>query len=116
MGLFGLVSFSAAQRRKETGIRKILGASWKDLAALFLRDLGRPVLLSNLVAWPAAFFLVQTWFREFAFKASVPVWIYLAGSAVGLAVALLTVGAVIAQRRLGIPSRSCATSDAAARA
>jgi len=92
IGLFGLAAFGTAQRRKEIGIRKVLGASPSRLFGAFAGEFAKPVFLSNLAAWPVAFFLARSWLREFAYRATLPVWIFIAGGAAVLAFALLAIG------------------------
>ncbi|MFN3388573.1 MAG: FtsX-like permease family protein [Allosphingosinicella sp.] len=92
LGLVGL-SLSAAQRRtKEIGIRKALGASTGQILALLLWQLSRPVLLANLIAWPAAWWLMRGWLNGFAERIALPLWLFPAAGLVALAVALLSVG------------------------
>jgi putative ABC transport system permease protein len=75
------------------GIRKILGASLSRLAALFFGEFARPVVLSNLIAWPVAYILARKWLQDFAYQTTVPFWVFMAGGALALAIAFLTVGA-----------------------
>ncbi len=91
LGLFGLVSFSTERRRKEMGIRKVLGANFVQLLGLFFRDFSWPVLLSNIAAWPIAFMAIQRWLRGFAFRTNTPIWIFIVGGVVTVSIALLTV-------------------------
>ncbi len=69
LGLFGLASFTAERRTKEIGVRKILGASRGKLVALLLRQTAWWILAANAIAWPAAYFLMQKWLRNFAYRA-----------------------------------------------
>jgi len=92
LGLVGL-SLSAAQRRtKEIGIRKALGASTRQILALLLWQLSRPVLLANLVAWPIAWWLMRRWLNGFAERIPLPLWLFPAAGLIALALALLSVG------------------------
>jgi putative ABC transport system permease protein len=92
LGLYGLAAFAAEQRTKEIGIRKVLGASVREVALLLSRQFALWVLLANVIAWPAAFFAARAWLRGFAYQAGNPVWIYAAAGGAALALALLTVG------------------------
>ena len=92
LGLVGL-SLSAAQRRtREIGIRKALGASTRQILALLLWQLSRPVLLANLVAWPAAWWLMRRWLNGFAERIPLQPWLFPAAGLTALALALLSVG------------------------
>jgi len=92
LGLFGLASFTAERRTKEIGIRKILGASAVEVAALLIRDYMKWIALANLIAWPAAFLIMKSWLRQFAYRAEPGLTLFLAATALSLAIALLTVG------------------------
>jgi putative ABC transport system permease protein len=92
LGLVGL-SLSAAQRRtKEIGIRKALGASTRQILALLLWQLSRPVLLANLIAWPIAWWLMRQWLNGFAERIPLQPWLFPAAGLIALALALLSVG------------------------
>ena len=91
LGLFGLASFLAEQRRKEIGVRKVLGASSGQVVGLLSKEFAKWVLLANLLAWPAAYLAVSSWLQKFPYRASVsPVPFVLAGVG-ALIIALLTV-------------------------
>lgn len=92
LGLVGL-SLSAAQRRtREIGIRKALGASTRQILALLLWQLSRPVLLANLIAWPVAWWLMRRWLNGFAERIPLQPWLFPAAGLIALALALLSVG------------------------
>jgi putative ABC transport system permease protein len=91
MGLFGLASFMTEQRSKEVGIRKAMGATGIKIATLFSRDFTRLVLISNIFAWPAAFYFINKWLQNFAYRIDFPVGIFLATSVVTFLIAIFTV-------------------------
>jgi len=91
LGLFGLSAYVAGQKAKEIGIRKVLGARVSKIAFDLSRDFSKWVLLANLFAWPAAYFLTDKWLRGFAYKIRLGVGPFLLASAFALTVALLTV-------------------------
>jgi putative ABC transport system permease protein len=97
LGLFGLASFTTEQRTKEIGVRKVMGGTVLDIVRLFTGEFSKLVLLANVIAWPAAYFLMDEWLANFAYRIDMSVLVF-AGSAVfALAIALLTVGIVSAR-------------------
>jgi len=92
MGLFGLVSFVAEQRTKEIGIRKVLGASIPGIIYLLTRGFCKQVLLANLLAWPAIYFIMGKWLQNFAFRISIGINLFIFAGTLVLLVALLTAG------------------------
>ena len=65
LGLFGLAAFTAERRTKEIGIRKVLGASTRDIVRLLVWQFSRPVILANIIAWPVAWWLMRDWLNKF---------------------------------------------------
>lgn len=91
MGLFGLATFTAEQRTKEIGVRKVLGASVGSVVALLSRDFLKPVVLAIVVASPIAWYLMDQWLQNFEFKISVPWWLFAAAGSLMTLIALATV-------------------------
>jgi putative ABC transport system permease protein len=91
LGLFGLASFLAEQRRKEIGVRKVLGASEGQVIRLLTKEFAKWVLLANLIAWPTAYLAARSWLQKFPFRTSIPPALFIAAGAAALAVAVLTV-------------------------
>jgi len=92
LGLLGLASYIAEQRTKEIGIRKALGASVLDIIRLLSLDFSLSVLIANLIAGPVAWFLMNQWRKNFAFRPPLPLWLFLAVGAATLVLSWLTVG------------------------
>ncbi|MBN1272990.1 MAG: ABC transporter permease [Candidatus Aminicenantes bacterium] len=90
LGLFGLISFIIKRRFKEISIRKVLGAQAAGIFALLSRELLLGILLSNLVAWPVAWYSLNKWLQNFAYRTSLSLWIFVSAGMSVLAVALLT--------------------------
>jgi putative ABC transport system permease protein len=92
MGLIGLAAFSTARRSKEIGIRKVLGATVASIISRLSMDFIKPVAKSILIAIPVAWYIIDQWLMEFAYRAEVPWWIYLlaAGTATGIALATVS--------------------------
>ncbi|MFC2156575.1 ABC transporter permease, partial [Acidobacteriota bacterium] len=91
LGLFGLAAFLAELRTKEIGIRKVLGASVGRITFLLSGEFIRWVLLSNLIAWPIAFYIMRKWLQNFPFRIDVSIWILILSGIGTLLVAFLTV-------------------------
>jgi putative ABC transport system permease protein len=106
LGLFGLTAFNVARRTKEIGIRKILGATVPKLVFLLNRDFVRLVVIGNLLAWPLAYFVMNKWLENFAYRISISPGIFLLSSLLSLAVALLVVGAKTVKAALVNPSET----------
>lgn len=92
LGLFGLAAFTAAQRTKEVGIRKVLGASVPQVAALLSKEYLLLVLIANLLAWPVAYWAMQTWLGGFVYRIDLHAGLFAFGGSVALGIASLTVG------------------------
>lgn len=91
VGLFGLISFSVEQRIKEIGIRKVLGASVAGVSVLLSKEFIRLVVIANFIAWPAAYFIMNKWLEDFAYKVQIGVSVFLIAGLVVLAIAIITV-------------------------
>ena len=91
LGLFGLTSFTAGQRTKEIGIRKVLGASVSGIVCLLSKELVKWVLMANLIAWPLAWFFLNRWLQNFAYRIDASIWTFILSTALALVIALLTV-------------------------
>jgi putative ABC transport system permease protein len=91
LGLLGLASFTAEQRRKEIGIRKVLGSTSSGLVVLLSKDYTKWVIISNLIAWPLAWYGMTQWLRNFSYRIEINWWVFLIAGALALAIALLTV-------------------------
>lgn len=92
LGLLGLATFSAQQRTKEIGIRKVHGARTGEIYFMLTKSFGMLALVSNLVAWPLAYFLLSKWMNNFAFKASQGFEVYLIATLSTLIIASLSTG------------------------
>lgn len=91
LGLFGLALFTTEQRSKEIGVRKVLGASVAGILALLTRDFLKLVLIAIVIATPAAWFFMQKWLADFAYRIDIQWWMFAAAGALAVAVAVLTV-------------------------
>jgi putative ABC transport system permease protein len=91
LGLFGLTTFAAEQRTKEIGIRKVLGASESKIFLLLSKEFMRWVLLANLIAWPVAYFAMNKWLQNFAYRIQIGIVAFLISGGTALLIAYLTV-------------------------
>jgi len=92
LGLFGLASFSAEQRIKEVGVRKVLGASIPQVLYLLTRDFMLLILIAFVIAAPGAYYLSNWWLQNFAFSVGMSVLTFILSGVMAMLVALLTVG------------------------
>jgi len=92
LGLFGLVSYTALQKTKEIGIRKVLGASSLEIIASFLLDFGYLILIAFLVSAPSGYWIMQNWLRNFEFKMTISPFTFVFALLISFVVTLLTVG------------------------
>jgi putative ABC transport system permease protein len=91
LGLFGLATFMAERRTKEIGIRRVLGASFMEIVVLLSKEFAKWVLVSNVIAWPVAYFIMNKWLENFAYRTGIGASIFLASAGLTLGIALLTV-------------------------
>ena len=91
LGLLGLVSFSAEQRTKEVGVRKVLGARVAGLIGLLLKDFTGLVLFANIVAWPVAGYAMHKWLDNFAYRIDLTVWPFIWAGLAAMMIALFTI-------------------------
>jgi len=90
LGLFGLVAFSAEQKRKEIGIRKAIGATVRDVIALLSQDYIKMVLLAFIISMPISYFLMTKWLQNFTYRISIHVWMFILAGGIAFTIALST--------------------------
>jgi len=103
LGLFGMASFTAEQRTKEIGIRKVLGASITNIIALISKDFLVLLFVSNLIAWPIAYYLMDKILNNYAYRTSITVWVFLVSGMMAVFIALFTVCIKIVKVALSNP-------------
>ena len=91
LGLFGLAAFMAEQRTKEIGVRKVLGATTASIVGLLSKDFLRLVLIAILIATPIAWYGMNAWLKDFAYKIDVPWWVFVLAGSVAVFIAFVTV-------------------------
>ncbi len=92
LGLFGLATFTVESRTKEIGIRKVLGASVASITALLSKDFLLLVLLAIFIASPVAYYFMDKWLQDFAYRISISWWVFAAAGGLAVLIAFLTVG------------------------
>jgi putative ABC transport system permease protein len=91
LGLFGLVSFVSENKTKEIGIRKVLGASVRNVVSTLTKDFVVWTVLANIIAWPIAYFVMNKWLHDFAYRIEISWWVFVLSGGVTLLIVLLTV-------------------------
>ena len=92
LGLVGLSSYSAEEKTKEIGIRKVLGASPWKIVSLFSMNFAKLVILANAVAWPTAYVVMQRWLQDYAYRTTIGIGVFVLAGCLGLFIAILSVG------------------------
>ena len=91
LGLLALSAFMTAKRTRETGIRRVMGASQNQILYLFLLQFSKWVLISNIIAWPVAFFAMKNWLQNFTYRIEFPFWTFMLSLLLSLSIAVITV-------------------------
>jgi putative ABC transport system permease protein len=109
LGLFGLVTFTAEQRIKEIGIRKVLGASVPGIVRMLSKDFLILVLIASLIAFPVAWWAMNKWLGDFAYRVDIGWWVFVVAGVVALVIALLTVSFQAIKAAIANPVKSLRT-------
>jgi putative ABC transport system permease protein len=109
MGLFGLVAFTTQRRTKEIGIRKVLGASVTQIVNLLSKDFLKLVILGIIIASPIAYWAMNKWLQDFAYRVDISWWIFALAGIVAIVIALLTVSYQSIKAALANPVKSLRT-------
>jgi putative ABC transport system permease protein len=109
LGLFGLATYAAEQRRKEIGVRKVLGATVSQLTQLLSTEFLKLVLIASLIAFPVAWWAMNQWLQSFAYRIDISWWIFAIAGFAALMVALLTVSFQAIKAAIANPVKSLRT-------
>ena len=109
LGLFGLAAFTAQQRTKEIGVRKVLGASVGSIVALLATDFLKLVVIAILIASPIAWWAMHKWLQSFAYQINIPIWVFVVAGALALLIAFITVSFQSVRAALMDPVKSLRT-------
>ncbi|MGA9291718.1 MAG: FtsX-like permease family protein, partial [Ignavibacteriaceae bacterium] len=91
LGLLGLTAFTAEQRKKEIGIRKVLGATVANIVAMLSKEYLLLIAAANLIAWPVSYYIMNMWLEDFAYKTDISLGVFLVSGLLVLVIALITV-------------------------
>ncbi|MEK7256791.1 MAG: FtsX-like permease family protein, partial [Bacteroidota bacterium] len=106
LGLFGLARFVAQQRVKEIGVRKVLGATTPGIVGLLSKDFLKLVIVALVVASPVAWYFMNKWLENFAYRIDIQWWVFVAAGAAAVAIAFLTVSFQSVRAALANPVES----------
>ncbi|HET9430842.1 MAG TPA: FtsX-like permease family protein, partial [Chitinophagaceae bacterium] len=109
MGLFGLAMFTAEQRRKEIGIRKVLGASVTGIASLVSKDFLKLVSLAFIMASPVAWFIMNKWLQDFAYRTNISWIVFVLTALIAISIALFTISFQAIKAAVANPVKSLRT-------
>ncbi len=106
LGLFGLASFVAEQRKKEIGVRKVLGASVVDLWQMLLKEFTQLVAISCGIAIPLAWYYLHEWLQHYSYKTTMSWWIFIVSDAGALLITVITVSYQAIKAAMANPVKS----------
>jgi putative ABC transport system permease protein len=109
LGLFGLATYAAEQRTKEIGIRKVLGATVSNIAAMLSKDFLKLVIIAAIITFPVAGWVMNKWLQDFAYRINISWWIFLVAGLVAVVIALLTIGFQAIKAAVSNPVKSLRT-------
>ena len=109
LGLFGLATFSAEQRTKEIGIRKVLGASVQSIVALLSKEFLLLVLIAIVIATPLAWWAMNKWLQDFAYRTTIQWWVFVIAAIIAILIALITISSQAIKAALTNPVKNLRT-------
>ena len=109
MGLLGLIAFIAQQKTKEIGIRKVLGASISEIVQMLARDFVMVIVIAMLIATPVAWYFMNKWLQDFAYKIEIPWGVFIVSGGMALVIALFTMGFQAVKAAVANPAQSLRT-------
>jgi len=109
LGLFGLATFTAEQRTKEIGVRKVLGASASNIVALLSSNFLKPIMLAFLIAFPVAWYAMNNWLQGYAYKIDIGWWMFALAGLLTVCIALATVSYQSIKAAIANPVKSLRT-------
>jgi putative ABC transport system permease protein len=106
LGLFALVAYAAEQRTKEIGIRKVLGATVRNITTMLSMDFLKLVCIASVIAFPLAWWAMHTWLNDFAYRTSISWWVFAIAGALAVLIAIVTVSFQAIKAALANPVNS----------
>lgn len=106
LGLFGLITFTTEQRRKEIGIRKVLGGSVSGIVVLLAKNLLILIVVAAVIATPLAWYAMDSWLQEFAYHIEIGAWVFILAGVSAVVVAMVTVSTQAARSALANPTEA----------
>ncbi len=108
-GLFGLIAYASEKRRKEIGIRKVMGASVAQITMLLSKDFLSLVLIAFIIASPIAWFAMHRWLQGFAYKITIEWWVFALAGMLAILIALITISFQAIKAAIANPVKSLRT-------
>ncbi len=109
LGLYGLVAFMAVQRKKEIGIRKVLGAPVRDIVVMLSKEFTILILIAFLIASPIAWYYMHQWLQQYTYRITIDIWFFAGTILCSLIIAWLTVGYTAIRAAIANPVKSLRT-------
>ena len=109
LGLYGLASFMAVQKIKEVGIRKVLGASIKNIIVLFSKEFLILIAIAFVIAAPFAWYYMHSWLQDFVYRINISWWMLMLGGIIAVIIAMVTIGFQSVKAALANPVKSLRT-------
>jgi putative ABC transport system permease protein len=109
LGLFGLVTYTAEQRTKEIGIRKVLGASVSQVTKMLSKEFLKLVAIASLIAFPVAWWTMNKWLQSFAYRINISWWVFIVAGLAAVIIALITVSFQAIKAAIANPVKSLRT-------
>ena len=109
LGLFGLAAYAAEQKTKEIGIRKVLGATVSNIVGMLSKDFLRLVLIASVIAFPIAWWFMNKWLEDFAYRIQIKWWVFVLAAFVAISIAIVTVSFQAIKAALANPVKNLRT-------
>lgn len=106
LGLFGLAAFTAQQRSKEIGVRKVMGASIQDIVRLLSRSYIQLIIVANIIAWPIGYMAMYKWLQNFAYRINIGIGIFLVTGIIALVIVVVAVSSQAIKASISDPVKS----------
>jgi len=95
LGLLGLAIFNIERKRKEISIRKVLGATQTKVVSILLKEYAIQIAIASIIAWPLAYFVMQQWLENFAYRVSFSLWSCIGATLIAALTTIITVGLMV---------------------